>query len=127
MREVAKYWVIYYLVYIATVVFLLVRHWNDLRWDDVSYVFLLAAIVSLGAGTALIVAIIVEVTGFMVLLIPDRIRKLKEAGRVEGRVEGRETERQEWRAWYERQQAALRDGKPFDEPPPDEPPGKNGK
>ena len=23
-----------------------------------------------------------------------------------------------WQAWYERQQAAFREGKPFDEPPP---------
>ncbi len=25
---------------------------------------------------------------------------------------------QQWQAWYERQQAAFRDGRPFDEPPP---------
>ena len=27
-------------------------------------------------------------------------------------------ERQKWMAWYERQQAALRDGRPFNELPP---------
>lgn len=31
---------------------------------------------------------------------------------------GREKERRAWQAWYERQQAAHRDGRPFDEPPP---------
>ena len=38
------------------------------------------------------------------------------------RVEkAREEERQLWQAWYERQQAAFREGKPFDEPPPSGP------
>ena len=31
---------------------------------------------------------------------------------------GRREERREWRAWYERQQAALREGRPFTELPP---------
>ena len=31
---------------------------------------------------------------------------------------GRNEERQAWQAWYRRQQEALRDGRPFDEPPP---------
>ena len=39
-------------------------------------------------------------------------------GRQEGRVEGRVEGHREWQAWYERQQAALREGRPFDEPPP---------
>ena len=53
------------------------------------------------------------------LLIPDQIRKLK--------AEGREENQQQWMAWYERQQAALRDGQPFTEPPPAGLPSKNGK
>ena len=42
---------------------------------------------------------------------------------------GRKDERQAWQAWYERQQAALRAGRPFDEPPPgySPEPGSNGK
>ena len=39
-------------------------------------------------------------------------------GLAEGRAEGRVEERAEWMAWYERMEAARRDGKPFDEPPP---------
>ena len=66
--------------------------------------------------------------GFMLAeLIVEKFKKHeREVGRKEGRREGeqvgqqvgREEERQEWRAWYERQQAALRAGQPFTEPPP---------
>ena len=35
-----------------------------------------------------------------------------------GRESGMEEERQAWQAWYERQQAALHAGEPFNEPPP---------
>ena len=35
-----------------------------------------------------------------------------------GRREGLREERREWRAWYERQQAALQEGRPFTELPP---------
>ena len=41
----------------------------------------------------------------------------RKAYRAEGRAE-REKERREATAWYERLEAARRDGKPFDEPPP---------
>ena len=84
------------------------------------------------------------------LLIPDRIRELKEQGRREGleqarrevrkqryeeglergREEGLQGQRnlqQQWVAWYERHQAAQRDGQPFTEPPPAGPPSRNGK
>ena len=39
-------------------------------------------------------------------------------GKEEGIAVGMEEERQAWQAWYERQQAALRAGQPFNEPPP---------
>ena len=42
--------------------------------------------------------------------------------RVEkAREETREERDRLWEAWYERQQAAFREGKPFDEPPPSAP------
>ena len=44
-----------------------------------------------------------------------------------GLAKGRQDERQKWQAWYDRQQAAQREGRPFNEPPPAEPQGKNGK
>ena len=39
-------------------------------------------------------------------------------GLEEGQEIGRQESEREVRAWYERQQAALRAGLPFDEPPP---------
>ena len=42
------------------------------------------------------------------------IEKFKKAERAAGRAESHT----EWMAWYERQQAALRAGQPFNEPPP---------
>ena len=45
----------------------------------------------------------------------------------QGRAEGAAAERQKWRGWLERKATAEREGRPFDEPPPDAPPGKNGK
>ena len=59
--------------------------------------------------------ITVEVGNVIVeYLIVDRYRRGKEAGREEGET----GERSRWRAWYQRQQAAFREGRPFDEPPP---------
>ena len=46
------------------------------------------------AGAALLSAIIAEGVGYVVLLIPRRIKQLKEEGRQEGRVEGRAQERE---------------------------------
>ena len=40
-------------------------------------------------------------------------RKVEEAEK-----RGREEVDRLWEVWYERQQAAFREGKPFDEPPP---------
>ncbi len=45
----------------------------------------MVAIIALAAGFALLVAIIVEVIGRMVLLIPAEIKRLKEEGRKEER------------------------------------------
>ena len=59
-------------------------------------------------------------------LIVERYRRAKAEGKKEGIKEGKregiregaEGERSKWQAWYERQQAAQREGRPFDEPPP---------
>ena len=45
----------------------------------------------------------------------------------QGRAEGAAAERRKWRGWLERKATAEREGRPCDEPPPDAPPGKNGK
>ncbi len=94
---VGKYWVAYYLVYVACIVFLLSRHWEHwklLRWDDTQP---LAALFAIAAGIALAVAILVEVTVPMVLLIPPTVRAIMNRGREEGREEGRREGREEAR------------------------------
>ncbi len=114
-----KYWVIYYIVFLAVLAALLSRHWGAVNWGDGSYVFLLAAIFGLSAGVALTFTICTELGGRMVLLIPGAINKLKD--------EGRKEERRQWVGWNERRMAAERAGLPFDEPPPAGPPGKDGR
>ena len=116
MRGARDYWVIYYLVFVASVVVLLVFNWRSFSVE--SYVYLLAAISGAYIGIALFVAVVSEGIGYMVLLIPRRIRHLKDLGRQEGRTEGRKEANRVWKAWYRRQQAAMRAGLPFDEPPP---------
>ena len=88
-----------------------------LNWHSFSmeiYVYLLAAVSGTSIGIALFVAVVSVGTGYMVLLIPRRIKQLKD----EGREEGRKDTNRKWMAWYRRQQAALRTGLPFDEAPP---------
>ncbi len=112
MRGARDYWVVYYLVFVVAVIVLLALNWRSLRAE--SYVYLLAAISGASIGIALFVAVVSEGIGYMVLLIPRRIKQLKDQGRKEGR---KDTNRR-WMAWYRRQQAALNAGLPFDEPPP---------
>ena len=51
----------------------------------------------------------------------ERVEKAKE----QGRQEGEETANQRWQDWYERLQAAQREGREFNEPPPDQPASRN--
>ncbi len=90
-RVARNYWISYYLVYIGGVAFGLWRYWEQL---DEAGVYLLAAICSASAGGALLVAIVLEVVGRMVLLIPAAIKKFKEEGREEGRKAERQRIRQ---------------------------------
>ena len=46
------------------------------------------------------------------------VEKFKKHEREVGMKIGRQEERRQWQDWYERQQAALRSGQPFTEPPP---------
>ena len=41
-------------------------------------------------------------------------------GRTEGRTEGRAESNAQWRNWLDRKNRAEAEGKPFNEPPPDE-------
>ena len=124
MRGARDYWVIYYLVYVVSVIVLLALNWRSFTAEN--YVYLLAAIAGASLGIALFIAILSEGIGYMVLLIPRRIEQLKDLGRKEGRregqkegrKEGRREERREWIAWNERRLSAEREGRPFNEPPP---------
>ena len=108
MRGARDYWIVYYLVFVVAVIVLLVLNWSSFSGE--SYVYLLAAISGASIGVALFVAVVSEGIGYMVLLIPRRIKQLKDQGRKDAN--------RKWMAWYRRQQAALRAGLPFDEPPP---------
>ena len=55
--------------------------------------YVVSDICGVSAGTALFIAIIVEVTGRMVLLIPRAWNRAKDAGRAEGLNQGRAEER----------------------------------
>lgn len=91
-----RYWIIYYLVYLAVSGAGLRYYWPRLLWYwrqpvmENDSVYLLAAIFGAAVGIALGVAILLEVGGRMVLLIPAAVKKLK--------AEGREEERQRIRA-----------------------------
>ena len=103
------YWGAYYLVYVVGMVYLAYHFRRELRFPeagqaDVDTLFVAAAICGVSAGTALFVAIIVEVTGRMVLLIPKAWNKAKDIGRAEGLTEGRAAGRAEER---DRVQAIL--------------------
>ena len=104
---IAKYWIVYYIVYVVAVVAAVALQWGKLLTDN-DPTFRLAAIFGLSAGLASFLAIVSEVFGRMVLLIPEAVRKLREEGRVkvgrkvgrkvvEGRVKGREEGRVEGR------------------------------
>ena len=91
------YWVAYYLVYALGVAYLTRHFWHELPFLrtglgqlDLPQLFILAAIFAVAGGTALFVAIIVEVTGRMVLLIPRAWNRAKAEGRAEARAEERD-------------------------------------
>lgn len=91
-----RYWIAYYLVYVITAG---VGFWRyrPLQESGKDELYALVAIFALAAGVALLAAILMEVIGRMVLLIPAAWKKIKEQGIKEGRVEGRKEGRQEGR------------------------------
>ncbi len=95
-----RYWVIYYLVYTGGVAYGIPSYWH--RLSDDGGLLWLAAIFGVSAGSALLVAIFLEVLGRMVLLIPAEIKRLKELGREEGRREERRRIEEELRLAAER-------------------------
>ena len=110
------YWVVYFIGYVLAVAVLLWLYQDGLKED--TRIYLLAAIFGVAAGASSTFAIIVEVGGRIVLLIPAAVKKIKEEGRKEGHQEGRQAERAEWEAWLKRRDEAEANNLPFDEPPP---------
>ena len=89
-RLAPNYWLGYYAVYMVTLGFLLARHRHEvLDWSGSGYLLTLAAIFGVSLGMALTAAIVSEGVGYVVLLIPKRIKKLKEEGRREERKKAR--------------------------------------
>ena len=85
-RLAPNYWLGYYVVYMATLISLCARHRQALLdWSDEGYLFTLAAIFAVSAGTALTSAAVAEGVGYVVLLIPKRIKQIKDEGRAEER------------------------------------------
>jgi hypothetical protein len=124
-RFLDTYWILYFAGYVVAI-FVLGWLYSDDLGDGANRIFLLAAIFGVAAGAASAVAIIVEVGGRLVLLIPAAVRKILEQGREQGREEGREKgrqeERAEWEAWLERRKEAEASNVPFNEPPPSQQP-----
>ena len=112
-RFLDTYWILYFVGYIVAIIILGWLNWDELRAGN-NRIYLLAAIVSVAAGAASAVAVIVEVGGRLVLLIPAAVKKIME----QGREEGRQVERAEWEAWLRRRIEAEANNLPFDEPPP---------
>ena len=55
------------------------------------------------------------------IMLAEWLRERDQRRVEKAREETRKERDQLWQAWYERQQAAFREGKPFDEPPPSGP------
>ncbi len=83
-------------MYVVVEVFLAMwfRH-SLLDWSGNEGLYTLAAVFGASAGTALTAALVTEAIGYVMLLIPNRIREIKEEGRAEGRAEGHEEGREE--------------------------------
>ena len=86
---VERYWVVYYLVYVVCAVFFLSQRWSLLFHGRTDYIHILSSIFGSSVGIALLFAIVAEVTGRMVLLIPQAVKKLINRGREEERAEQR--------------------------------------
>ena len=87
-RAVGEYWIAYYLFYVAIAALGCWLNRSRLQWSQLlreDQVYLLAAIFGVAAGVALLAAIILEVTGRMVLLIPKAWNRAKREGRAEQR------------------------------------------
>ena len=81
-----RYWLGYYLVYVLASIAGTIRyHRSILEPTGNEDLYTMAAIFGVAAGIALMSAIITEAVGYVVLLIPKRIREIREEERREER------------------------------------------
>ena len=91
-----KYWLGYYVVYALSMVILTARYGHLItEGTEAEQIFVVAAIFGVSTGVALTSAITAEGVGYLILLIPNRIREIKEEGRAEAFAEGRAKGRDE--------------------------------
>ena len=84
-----KYWLGYYIVYAVTLIIMTIRYGRLIaEGTDPERIFIAAAIFGVSTGVALTAAIASEGVGFLILLIPNRIREIKEEGSAEGFAKG---------------------------------------
>ena len=79
-----KYWIAYYISFLVGVAVLVGTHWYSPKWNE-DWLALSSDIFGVAFGISLTLALLVEVVGNMVLLIPQRIKELKDRGRREER------------------------------------------
>ena len=90
-RLAPNYWAGYYAVYIALFAYLAFVFREPLgNWPQTESLFVAAALFAVSTGGALMAAAITEGVGYVVLLIPRRIKQIKEEGIAEGLARGRE-------------------------------------
>ena len=87
-RFIGKYWIAYYISYLAGLAVLLVLSWSSPRWNT-DWLGLLADIFGVAMGAALAFTIVTEGVVSMVLLIPATYNWIKKKGRAEGVAEGK--------------------------------------
>ena len=98
-----KYWLGYYVVYALTMVILTARYGHLItEGSEAEQIFVAAAIFGVSTGVALTSAVTAEGVGYLILLIPNRIREIKEEGRAEAFAAGIEKGRAEERAEAEK-------------------------
>ena len=81
-----------------------------------------ATMVSPAAAAYTFLVTLAERSYYMVFWATEKTKGLLAQARAEWAVR----QDLEWRAWYERMQAAQREGQPFNEPPPAAPENRNG-
>ena len=111
-RLAPKYWLGYYCVYVAVTVFCAFIFWDELsKWPKIESLFAAAAIFAVSTGAGLLSAIIMEGGGYLILLIPNRIKELKDAGRAEAQAEAEEKARKAQEKAREAQEKAREEGR----------------